>query len=170
MEQIKSKSRALPFSLAICGLAELPTKLERFIPSHVISITDLNDEPLDFPAPITVLRLAFFDIHAQTGMVGKMLSARDRGEYPCIGHAEIILEFGRQIPKGARLLIHCWAGVSRSTAAAYLLLCQHMHGDECSAFELLKTIRPSAQPNRLIVKFGDRLLGAERRMLRCVDR
>lgn len=160
----------LPFTLSICGIKELPTVMERFIPSNVISITDPSDEPLEFPASVTVLRLAFYDIHTMTGMVAKALSARDRDGYPNENHAQAILKFGRQLPAGARVLIHCFAGVSRSTAAAYLLICQHMHGDEHAAFELLKEIRPQAQPNRLLVKFGDNLLGAERRMLRCVDR
>lgn len=170
MEQVKVTSHVLPFSLSICGMRELPKVMAQFAPTHVISITDPGDEPLEFPNFVIVLRLVFFDIHTMTGMVGTMLAARDRGEYPCIDHAQLILEFGRQMPKDARVLVHCWAGVSRSTAAAYLLVCQHMHGEEHAALELLKAIRPTAQPNRLIVKYGDHLLGAQRRMLRCVDR
>jgi predicted protein tyrosine phosphatase len=163
-------SSQLPFSLAICGMSELPKVMAQFAPTHIVSVTDPNDGSLDFPEAVTVLRLAFWDIHVIDGMVAKVLSARDRDGYPNEDHAQAILHFGRQLPAGARVLIHCFAGVSRSTAAAYLLLCQHMRGEEHAAFELIKTIRPTAQPNRLIVKFGDRLLGAEKRMLRCIDR
>lgn len=160
----------LPFRLAICGVHDLPDVLARFSPSHVISITDPDDEPLDFPEQITVLRLTFFDLHTMTGMVAKTLTARDRGDYPCVDHAEAILDFGRQLPAGARVLVHCHAGVSRSTAAGFLLMAARMPGQEDVAFNLIKRIRPVAQPNRLLVRHGDRLLGAEKRMIRCVDR
>lgn len=160
----------LPFRLAICGVHDLPDVLARFSPSHVISITDPDDEPLDFPAQISVLRLAFYDLHTMSGLVAKTLTARDRGDYPCVDHAEAILGFGRQLPAAARVLIHCHAGVSRSTAAGFLLVAARMSNNEQTAFDLIKAIRPVAQPNRLLVVHGDRLLGAEKRMIRCVDR
>lgn len=144
--------------------------LARFFPSHVISICDPDDQPLEFPAQINVLRLAFFDLHTMTGMVAKTLTARDRGDYPCVDHAEAILGFGRQLPAGARVLIHCHAGVSRSTAAGFLLAAARMPGNEQAAFDLIKSIRPVAQPNRLLVRHGDQLLGAGKRMIQCVDR
>lgn len=168
MEQIKTENiLKLPFRLAICGVNELPETLARF--SHIVSITDPDDAPLEFPAQTTVLRLAFHDVHTTTGLVGRRLSERDAG-LPNVDHAEAILDFGRRLPDNAVVLVHCWAGVSRSTAAAYLLVAQAMPGDEQGAFDLIKSIRPHAQPNRLLVRYGDRLLGAEKRMVRCVDR
>ena len=171
MKQFKpSHTTKLPFQLVICGVDDVPDMLVQFVPTHIISITDPDDEPLDFPAQINVLRLAFFDLHTMTGMVAKTLTARDRGDYPCVDHAQAILDFGRCLPGGARVLIHCHAGVSRSTAAAFLLVAARMPGQEDAAFNLIKRIRPAAQPNRLLVRHGDQLLGAEKRMIRCVDR
>lgn len=160
-------SSQLPFSLAICGVSELPKVIAQFAPTHIVSITDPNDEPLDFPASMTVLRLAFWDVHALDGMVAKMLSAHD---YPSAVHAQAILDFGRQVPKGARLLIHCGAGISRSTAAAFILAAQAKSGDEWSAFQLIKVLRPQAQPNLLLVRYADKLLGAGGRMSACLWR
>ena len=160
----------LPFSLAICGLSELPTVVERQRPTHVISITDPNDEPLDFPEAVAVLRLAFWDVHVIDGMVARKLSPHDSDAYPSAVHALAILDFGRQVPAEARVLVHCWAGVSRSSAAAYLLCCQAIPGDEWSAFQLIKVLRPQAQPNPLLVRFADKLLGAEGRMAACLWR
>lgn len=171
MEQFKPQhSTELPFRLAICGVDEVPGMLTRFSPSHIISISDPDEEPFDFPTQINVLRLAFFDLHTLTGMIAKTLTARDRGDYPCIDHAQAVIDFGRSLPDGARILIHCHAGVSRSTAAGFLLVAARMPGNEHVAFDLIKAIRPVAQPNRLLVLHGDRLLGAEKRMIRCVDR
>jgi len=159
----------LPLDLSICGVDELQGRLKRFKPTHVISISDPVDRPLDFPSAIDVLRLAFWDIQNLSGFVSQMVSYEERDHYPIADHAEAILGFGRNIPKSGKLLIHCWAGVSRSTAAAMLVICQRNPGHEQSAFRLVKSLRPQAAPNRLIVKHGDRLLKAGGRMLAALD-
>ncbi|WP_235063038.1 hypothetical protein [Paramagnetospirillum caucaseum] len=102
-----------------------------------------------------------------TGVVGQMLSRQDRCDYPNLDHAQAILAFGREIPRGGRLLIHCWAGVSRSTASAIMLICQHHGGNERHAIQLVRALRPQAQPNRMLLGFADRILGT--RMLSCLD-
>lgn len=146
------RTKRLPFSLVVCGLDELSAKLASFRPSHVISVTDPDDGDVDFPPNINVLRLTFHD-------------HRDPG-----GHtARLILEFGKELPNGAKVLVHCVGGVSRSTAAAYVLLCLHCDGDERSAFQLLKVIRPQAQPNPLLVAHGDALLNANGRMVAALE-
>jgi predicted protein tyrosine phosphatase len=160
----------LPFMMSICGLDELADELESLRPSHVISILDPGDDqddPLVFDETIRVLSLRFFDVHAKGGMVGTMLSAGDREEYPCVDHAHAIIAFGREIPRGSRVLIHCWAGVSRSTAAAYVLACMHLSPEE--AMSLILNLRPGAMPNRLLVRFSDKILGFEGRMVAAID-
>ena len=160
----------LPFALTICGLDELGDELESFAPTHVVSILDPGEDdhyPLVFPESMRVLSLRFYDFHAMGGLVGKALARQGRSENPSVDHADAILAFGRDIPAGARVLIHCWAGISRSTAAAYLLACLHMTADE--AMELVMTLRPSAMPNRLIIKFADRILGAGGKMVFAAD-
>lgn len=155
----------LPFQLTICGLDELDDRLSKFTPSHIVSILDPNDdrdEPLVFDESIKVLSLRFFDVHQLTGVVGTLLSARDRGEYPCVDHAQAIIDFGRTIPAGAKVLFHCWAGISRSTAAAYLLA--RLHLPEADAMKLVMALRPGAIPNKLIMQFGNKILGADGRM------
>ena len=72
---------------------------------------------------------------------------------------------------GRRLLIHCHAGVSRSTALAYaVLIDQHgAVGDEARMLERLLALRPQACPNRLVIRYADQLLGCAGRMIRAVD-
>lgn len=168
MTVASGKRTKLPFRLAICGLAELPNMME-FAPTHVISITDPGDALPEFPSDLTVLRLAFWDAHTLSGAT-KMLAAREPDDYPNLDHARAILDFGEQLPEGARVLTHCWAGVSRSTAAAFVLAAQRKSGDEKYAFDLIKILRPGAMPNRLIVRFADKLLGAEGRMKACLGK
>ena len=68
------------------------------------------------------------------------------------------------------LLIHCWAGISRSTAAAFTALClRRPLADEAEIAWELRRASPSATPNRLIVSYTDALLGRAGRMLAAVD-
>lgn len=80
---------------------------------------------------------------------------------PTRAHVERILAFGRALPDGARLLVHCMAGISRSTAAALALLVQELSlGRADGAAERLLELRPEAHPNLLIAAHADELLGA----------
>jgi predicted protein tyrosine phosphatase len=67
------------------------------------------------------------------------------------------------------MLIHCWAGISRSTAAAYTALCLFRPGaaEEELAFEL-RAASPSATPNKLIVSLADDVLGRNGRMVKAI--
>ena len=67
------------------------------------------------------------------------------------------------------MLVHCWAGVSRSTAAAYVVACQAR--PLLSERELalrLRELSPTATPNLLIVRHADKLLGRDGRMVDAV--
>ena len=45
---------------------------------------------------------------------------------PGAQHIDGLLDFGRDWNAEAPMLIHCWAGISRSMAAAYILLCDRL--------------------------------------------
>lgn len=61
---------------------------------------------------------------------------------------------------------HCNAGISRSTAVAYILRCiwQGPGGEE-ECLEAVIDDRPEAEPNKLLVQYADELLRREGRML-----
>jgi predicted protein tyrosine phosphatase len=107
------------------------------------------------------LKLTFHDIIQPT----------DGFSEPRLSDAEKLVGFLKGWDREAPLLIHCWAGISRSTAAAYTALClfRPRTDEEQLAFEL-REASPSATPNRLIVSYTDRLLGRGGRMVRAVDR
>jgi predicted protein tyrosine phosphatase len=64
------------------------------------------------------------------------------------------------------VLVHCHAGVSRSTAAAAILMCQHAPGQEEAAFLKLLELRKHGWPNTRMVQFADTLLKRDGAMLR----
>ena len=66
----------------------------------------------------------------------------------------------------AEVLIHCEAGVSRSSAAALILYtCLLGQGSERKAMERVLRQRPIARPNRRMVEIADKLLGREGRLI-----
>jgi predicted protein tyrosine phosphatase len=68
-------------------------------------------------------------------------------------------------------VIHCWAGISRSTAAAFVTLCAlNPHAPEDSIARLLRASSPSASPNRRLVSLADDALGRAGRMVDAIER
>jgi len=85
--------------------------------------------------------------------------------------AETLVGFLKGWDRVDPLLIHCWAGISRSTAAAFTALC--MLRPEMAEERIAKELRrasPSATPNRLIISHVDKILGREGRMVSAIER
>lgn len=72
-------------------------------------------------------------------------------------HVKSILEFSKIFCDNDRILVHCHAGISRSTAVAIAILVQHGIGVE-SAFEKTFLIRPCMHPNRLVLQHAENIL------------
>ena len=67
------------------------------------------------------------------------------------------------------MVIHCWAGISRSTAAAFTTVCAlNPKRDEHDIAQAIRVASPTAQPNARIVRFADELLGRNGRMVEAV--
>jgi predicted protein tyrosine phosphatase len=144
----------VPFQVTICGLDELAGHCALGV-THVLSILDPGWPE---PTPLNVfevnrrLRLRFHDvIEAQPGWI-----APERWD------VELLLAFGRDLAgsKNPHLLIHCHAGVSRSTAAAILVLAQTCPDRAAQeAVQEVVRLRPRAWPNLRILELGDEILG-----------
>ncbi|QUS41066.1 hypothetical protein RPMA_21125 [Tardiphaga alba] len=81
-----------------------------------------------------------------------------------------ILDFGRGAIEGRPLLIHCWAGISRSSAAAYAITCDRNPGYEAEIADELRRRSPYVTPNKLMVKLADDMLGRDGRMSEAIAR
>ena len=127
-------------------------------------VTLINGEThIETPAGITPdkhLRLAMNDIiEPQPGLVP-----------PNETHVAELVEFARTWDRAQPMMIHCWAGISRSTAAAFITLCTLNPGcDERSIARAIREASPTATPNRRLVHLADALLQREGRMLEAVD-
>ncbi len=82
-----------------------------------------------------------------------------------------IVELAEQLrSEGGTLLIHCEAGVSRSTATALIMYAYWLgQGREDEAMRRVITQRPIAIPNRRMVALADRILGLDGRLLQARD-
>ncbi len=146
----------LPFGITVCGIEELEGHCATGA-SHVLSILDPETpvpEAFGTFGEHVKLELRFDDIIEDTP--GK--------QAPDAGHVERILAFGRSLmaePRpAAHLLVHCHAGISRSTASMLLMLAQAMPEQASgSLVELVHGIREKAWPNLRLVEIGDAMLG-----------
>jgi predicted protein tyrosine phosphatase len=163
-----SPMQTIPFStLTVCGIEELPLHGSRAV-THVLSILDPEYPEPDafqaFPAHRrTILR--FHDVIEPTP--GCVTPERD--------HVEAILEFGRDSASGhptePHLLVHCHAGVSRSTAAMAMLMAQaEAQEDEDRLFARLLAVRAKAWPNSRLIGIADALLGRGGRLSAALGR
>jgi len=140
------------FALLLCPLRDLGRAVRADGATHVLSLV----EPDGFRRP--------------RGVIGHLVVPMADTEDPRDDGAPLredmarILEFGRSLPDGAVLAVHCEAGVSRSGAAALGLLVQET-GDVDEAVAVLRRLRPQACPNGLLLAHADRLLGCGGRLL-----
>ncbi len=146
-----------PFRISVCGIEELTGHCETGV-SHTLSILDP-----EWPVPEAFgafgehakLELRFHDV-VEEGIPGTLPPREE--------HVAALLAFGRELtaepPPEAHLLVHCHAGVSRSTASMALILAQGLPeaGPDRVFGEILR-IRPQAWPNLRILEMGDALLG-----------
>ncbi|KZM51513.1 protein-tyrosine phosphatase family protein [Labrenzia sp. OB1] len=144
--------------LHVCSLSKLP---ETISATGARSLVTLINAEMEVPTPAGIapdrhLFLAFNDI---VSPVDGLIPASEQqiGDF-----VAFIRAWDRQAP----LVIHCWAGISRSTAGAYVAVCAlNPDANEHHLAALLRERSPSATPNARIVAMGDRLLGREGRMI-----
>ena len=149
-------------AIFVTPLSQVEPTIKRYKPSHLMTLLSPG-HMIETPDGIQTgrhLRLGLNDVSA----------AEMSDDPPNENHVEQLIRFGRSWDAKAPMLIHCWAGVSRSTAAAYILLC-----DRFGPFrenEIAKALRlraPHAAPNPMLVEFADKALGRNGRMSMAIE-
>ncbi|MET0943637.1 MAG: protein-tyrosine phosphatase family protein [Mesorhizobium sp.] len=84
-------------------------------------------------------------------------------------HVEQLLEFARGWDRSKPLVVHCFAGISRSTAAAYIIAAAlDPEREETELAATLRRASPSATPNSRLIALADGLLGRDGRMISAI--
>lgn len=150
-------------SIVICPLSLIQDMVDQRRPSHMITLLD-PDHVIPTPRglePDRHLRLGVHDIVDETeGLV--------RADESLVAD---LVAFGAGWDERAPILIHCWAGISRSTASAFVLACErNPDADETLIAAEIRKRSATATPNRRIVTLADDLLGRRGRMVDAVDK
>jgi predicted protein tyrosine phosphatase len=148
--------------ILVTPLSEIEAAISAHRPSHMITLLD-PEYLIDTPEGIAAdrhLRLGVWDISQPTE--GMTLAGPDQ--------VARIIEFGRAWDGAAPLLVHCWAGISRSTATAFMIACaRNPHAPELDIAQRLRRAAPHAYPNRRLVGLADEALGRRGRMVEAVE-
>ncbi len=158
-EQMPATKPLVPYRMTICGLNELHLHRDGDV-THVLSILDP-----EWPDPIV-----FDSYHPHRRLVRRfddVLTEYPGAVVPDEAHVTDILAWSHKLADEAaqHVLIHCHAGVSRSTAAAAMLLAKDNPGSEAEAFAVLRRVRPRSWPNSRMVQIADDMLARKGALL-----
>ncbi len=146
----------------VCSLSRLYATISETGARHIITLLRLT-ERVQRPshiAPENHLVLAVDDITAP--LEGYTAPAEE--------HVKRLIDFAGAWDRAAPLVVHCFAGISRSTAGAYVAACAvNPRRDELQIAQAIRNASPTAQPNTRIVGIADRLLQREGRMVRAIE-
>src|SRR3954463_87304 len=146
----------------VCSLAALPDTVRATGASHILTVMA---NVAQVQRPQSVLEANHLRVQ-----VDDITEHMDGFVAPCEEHIEKVLNFVRGWDRAAPLVVHCYAGISRSTASAFAAACAlNPHRDETSIARQIRAASPIAQPNRLIVSLADKALGRQGRMLRALE-
>ena len=147
-------------SIYVCGLDDMP-HIVALMPGRLISLLPLVDQPATPPQVST-------DDHLRV-MIDDITEPREGFIAPARKHVDEVLRFLQATPAEVPLVIHCYAGVSRSTAVALVALGLDAPGREREAAALLRKAAPFACPNRLLVRLADDALGRGGALVAALD-
>jgi len=150
-------------SIVVCPLSQLNHTLENSGAKRVISLLS-GDTGFERPLAISRdnhLLLRFNDITtAQEGLIS-----------PSERHVADIIEFAKSWNWSTPLLIHCWAGISRSPAAAAIVaLALNPDRNDGELAQALRKLAPPATPNIRMIEIADQTLGRGGRFKAAVEK
>jgi predicted protein tyrosine phosphatase len=146
----------------VCSLARLHTTVDKTGARHIVTLLRLTDR-VERPrhiAPENHLVLAVDDITAP--LEGYTVPGEE--------HVQRLIRFVGQWDRAAPMVVHCYAGISRSTAGAFVAACalNPQRDEQQIAWDIRRASR-TAQPNSAIVTIADRLLRRNGRMVRAIE-
>jgi predicted protein tyrosine phosphatase len=146
----------------VCSLTRLHETVETTGARHVVSLL-AREANLFRPAAIAPENHLWLQLHDISAPLDGYVT-------PQTEHVEQLIAFVRRWPRETPLVMHCYAGVSRSTAAAFVAVCAlSPASDEHVVATALRHASPTATPNIRIVMLADRLLARSGRMVEAIE-
>jgi predicted protein tyrosine phosphatase len=95
---------------------------------------------------------------------------QDGFDAPADSHLNSIIEFVTPWGRDEPILVHCWAGISRSTATAFITACLHNPDvEEIHIAQKLREVSHTATPNRRLIALADQALKRDGRMIAAIE-
>jgi predicted protein tyrosine phosphatase len=146
----------------VCSLARLHETVEASGARHVIT---LLKDPDRVARPLSIVEAN----HLILGM-DDIAAPIEGYVIPCEQHVSSLIGFVRRWDRAKPMVVHCFAGISRSTAGAYVAACAlNPARDEMAIARELRSASATATPNARIVSLADRMLGRSGRMVAAID-
>lgn len=153
------------------SLPEANQDVARLAPEAAVISIGAPDGPLPYgfdPNNPLHVRLEFHDVIDEGLSFDETAGVEIHPPRP--EHAERICGLAEPCGEANFVYCHCNAGVSRSTATAYILRCiWNGPGCEVDCLEAVVEDRPMAQPNELLVRYADEHLGRDGAMLEALE-
>lgn len=129
------------FEFKVKGLSEASVEIDRGWPTKIVSLVSTY-MPIEHQGDHHLI-IGVEDVHVEDG-----------DDYPTMAMLDHMLDFTKDFTEEDRVLVHCFAGQSRSTAGMLAILMQHgMHWRD--AHQAVIDNRDIAMPNQLITKLLD---------------
>jgi predicted protein tyrosine phosphatase len=146
----------------VCSLARVRDTVAETRASHMVTLLRAIDR-IERPRSIEAAN------HLILGM-DDIAAPIDGYIHPAEEHVVELIEFVRSWDRSAPLVMHCYAGISRSTAGAFISACALNPGrDEITIAQMIRLSSPTATPNPMLIGHADRILKRQGRMIRAVE-
>src|SRR3984957_3312624 len=138
--------------ILVTPLSSLEDAIENHRPSHIVTLLS-PEHMIETPKGFAAER------HLKLG-VNDICDPEAGDNPPGRDHIDQLLAFSREWDAKQPLLVHCWAGISRSMASAYAVLCDRLGpGREMEIALAIRRRAAYANPNPLLVQHADEVLG-----------
>lgn len=146
----------------VCSLARLHTTVEETGARHIVTL--INDETkVVRPPGVAAENHLFLGMH-------DIAFELDGYNPPAEAHVHRLIDFAQRWHRRTPMVVHCWAGISRSTAGAYIVACAlNPARDEARLARTIRDASPTASPNPRLVALADRILARDGRMIAAVE-
>jgi predicted protein tyrosine phosphatase len=146
----------------VCSLARLYATVDETGARYIVTLLRLTDR-VERPAQIAP------DNHLVLS-VDDICMPIEGYTAPGNEHVARLIDFVGEWDRAAPIVVHCFAGISRSTAGAFVAACAlNPDRDETEIAQAIRRASRTAQPNARIVSIADRLLARDGRMVRAIE-
>jgi len=162
MSYIRLANHTKPSMIHVCSLARLHDTVEETGARHIVTLLKDTDRVQRPPMILEANHLILGMDDIATPMDGYILPRDD--------HVTRLIEFVQGWDRAKPMVVHCYAGISRSTAGAFVAACAlNPRREEMTIAREIRRASATATPNARIVAIADRMLARDGRMVAAIE-